>query len=102
MKKSEFKPKKARRLLISATAAAILFGTAACPALGSPDPESATTAESLDKMSREDVLASRKKLYDKIAATTRIPWYRIAAVDQYEHTLTKAHPKDRSHPKRLT
>ncbi|MGF7046245.1 murein DD-endopeptidase MepM/ murein hydrolase activator NlpD [Paenibacillus sp. DS2015] len=49
-----------------------------------------------------DTLASRKLLYEKISVVTNIPWYRIAAIDQYEHTMTKVHPKDRAHPARLT
>ncbi|UHA75879.1 M23 family metallopeptidase [Paenibacillus sp. 481] len=39
-------------------------------------------------------------LYEKISATTGIPWYRLAAIDQYERTLTRANPKHRAHPER--
>lgn len=51
---------------------------------------------------QDDIYASRKLLYEKISTVTQIPWYRIAAIDQYERTLTKVHPKDRAHPPRLT
>ncbi|MNP01840.1 L-Ala--D-Glu endopeptidase precursor [compost metagenome] len=49
-----------------------------------------------------DVYSSRQILYEKISTVTQIPWYRLAAIDQYERTLTKAHPKNRSHPSRLS
>ncbi|WP_082865748.1 M23 family metallopeptidase [Paenibacillus crassostreae] len=49
-----------------------------------------------------DVNSARKILYEKISAVTQIPWYRIAAIDQYERTLTIAHPKDRAHPFRVS
>lgn len=51
---------------------------------------------------QDEIYASRKLLYEKISTVTQIPWYRIAAIDQYERTLTKVHPKDRAHPPRLT
>jgi len=47
-----------------------------------------------------DVYAARKSLYDQVAAVTQIPWYRLAAIDQYERTLTQVHPRDRKHPER--
>ncbi len=104
MKRPASKPSKISRILISAAAAAIVLAEAATPAWGAPQaPQApAPTAESLDELSREEILALRKKLYDRVSAATRIPWYRLAAIDQYEHTLTKVHPKDRAHPKRLT
>ncbi|WP_054958229.1 M23 family metallopeptidase [Paenibacillus dakarensis] len=49
-----------------------------------------------------DVFSSRRILYDRVSALTQIPWYRLAAIDQYERTLTSVHPKDRKHPERLT
>lgn len=51
---------------------------------------------------QKEIMVSRTKLYKKISVTTHIPWYRIAAIDQYERTMTKVHPKDRAHPPRLT
>lgn len=62
--------------------------------------EKATPSTNIsDKTS--DVFASRKTLYDRISTLTQIPWHRLAAIDQYERTLTKVHPKDRKHPERL-
>ncbi|GAB6988008.1 M23 family metallopeptidase [Paenibacillus pini] len=56
----------------------------------------------VEKMSLEQMLSERKQLYDRMSAVTSIPWYRLAAIDQYERTMTKAHPKDRHHPERVT
>ncbi|WP_336789755.1 M23 family metallopeptidase [Paenibacillus sp. MMO-177] len=42
-----------------------------------------------------DSLSVRQQLYDRLSTVTGIPWYRIAAVDQYERTLSKARPKAR-------
>lgn len=49
-----------------------------------------------------DIFAARRHLYESIGQMTQIPWYRLAAIDQYERTITRAHPKDRKHPERLT
>ena len=49
-----------------------------------------------------DIFAARRHLYESIGQVTQIPWYRLAAIDQYERTITRAHPKDRKHPERLT
>ncbi len=43
----------------------------------------------------EDPLVKRRELYDRISEITGIPWFRLAAVDQYERTMTKARPKTR-------
>ena len=43
-------------------------------------------------------MAARRDLFEEMSAVTGIPWYCLAAIDQYERTLTKARPKDR--PKR--
>lgn len=48
-----------------------------------------------------EIFAARRILYDRISAVTQIPWYRLAAIDQYERTLTRVHPKDRKHPDRV-
>lgn len=36
------------------------------------------------------VFAERKDLFDKVGAVTGIPWYYLAAVDQYERTINLA------------
>ncbi|MFC4102276.1 M23 family metallopeptidase [Paenibacillus xanthanilyticus] len=42
-----------------------------------------------------DPFEKRRELYEWMGATTHIPWYRLAAIDQYERTITKARPKSR-------
>lgn len=37
-----------------------------------------------------DELKQRMALYEKIAITTQVPWYVLAAVDQYEHNIRKS------------
>ncbi|WP_145026254.1 M23 family metallopeptidase [Paenibacillus sp. Y412MC10] len=94
-----------KRSLTGVLASALLLGCFHLPGKvdaepAAPEPNQA--AKSLDQLSRTEILESRKALYAKISKATNIPWYRIAAIDQYERTLTKAHPKDRKHPERLT
>ncbi|MCG7410415.1 M23 family metallopeptidase [Paenibacillus sp. ACRRX] len=38
---------------------------------------------------------ARRHIYDKLSTVTGIPWYRLAAIDQYERTMTIANPKKR-------
>jgi len=42
-----------------------------------------------------DVYALRMHLYERIAMATGMPWYMVAAVDQYERTLSRARPNER-------
>ncbi|MCI3920037.1 M23 family metallopeptidase [Paenibacillus sp. TRM 82003] len=42
-----------------------------------------------------DTFNERQVLYESIGAVTGIPWYRLAAIDQYERTLSIARPKAR-------
>ncbi|MDU5141650.1 MAG: M23 family metallopeptidase [Paenibacillus dendritiformis] len=49
-----------------------------------------------------NIWRERRDLYEKMGTLTGIPWYRLAAIDQYERTLTTAKPKQRKHPARLT
>jgi len=44
---------------------------------------------------KDQEFRERKVLYDHIGSLTGIPWYRLAAIDQYERTITKARPKTR-------
>jgi murein DD-endopeptidase MepM/ murein hydrolase activator NlpD len=43
----------------------------------------------------EDPLVKRRELFERVSALTGIPWHRLAAVDQYERTITKVRPKTR-------
>lgn len=53
-----------------------------------------TTARS-DAEVQHDLYSKRMLLYEQLSAVTLIPWYWLAAIDQYERTLTKALPKAR-------
>ncbi|MCS7463513.1 M23 family metallopeptidase [Paenibacillus doosanensis] len=65
----------------------ILFG-AVCPAQAAP----AATAPKpgTDAKSMKIVFAERKDLFEKVGAVTGIPWYYLAALDQYERTINLA------------
>ncbi|PYI50904.1 M23 family metallopeptidase [Paenibacillus flagellatus] len=41
------------------------------------------------------VFAERKRLFDEIGQISGIPWYNLAAIDQFERSLTIANPKKR-------
>lgn len=43
----------------------------------------------------EDIFKERMQIYDEVSATSGIPWYYLAAIDQYERTLNRANPKTR-------
>jgi len=47
--------------------------------------------------SNDHIWKERRDLYEKMEAITGVPWYRLAAIDQYERTLTKVNPKKRKH-----
>ncbi|MDT3427884.1 hypothetical protein J2Z22_003460 [Paenibacillus forsythiae] len=49
-----------------------------------------------------NVYAARQQLYDQMSAATGIPWYRLAAVDQYERTLAGRSKSGGGAPDRLT
>ncbi|GAE08098.1 hypothetical protein JCM10914_4359 [Paenibacillus sp. JCM 10914] len=83
-------------MIAAVTAACCLSGHvfASASAMGSAVEEPAKTADAVT------IFAARKSIYDQVAAISQIPWYRLAAIDQYERTLTRVHPKDRKHPER--
>ncbi|PDO11493.1 MAG: peptidase M23 [Candidatus Reconcilbacillus cellulovorans] len=41
-------------------------------------------------------LQERKAMFDSVSALTGIPWHLLAAIDQYERSLTRANPKSRT------
>lgn len=83
--------------------------TAACPLpahafanhLQSSSARSSLTANVDASHAQSSLYTSRLALYHSIEALTGVPWYRLAAIDQYERTLTVAHPKDRKHAERI-
>ncbi|MFK4302531.1 hypothetical protein ABH892_002635 [Paenibacillus sp. RC254] len=83
--------------------------TMACPlpaqALAKPlqtSSQSIQQAHVATPNSQSSLYTFRLALYRSVEALTGIPWYRLAAIDQYERTLTIAHPKDRKHAERVT
>ncbi|MFC5702869.1 M23 family metallopeptidase [Cohnella faecalis] len=42
-----------------------------------------------------DAFAERMKLYARISSATRMDWRTLAAIDQYERTMARAHPRTR-------
>lgn len=73
-------------------AAAAAIGAFICAAFGP-----AGSVKAADPRPTEE----RQQLYDSLSAVTGIPWYRLAALDQYEHTLTMARPKTRQKTGRI-
>lgn len=52
-------------------------------------------SEKKQQRSTEEILASRLELYNNLSVMTGLPWQWIAAIDQYEHTMTRSKPKQR-------
>lgn len=87
--------KAALRTLVSLSAASLLcaggpavFGDSANAGAGKPI-SGIARARSASAQGSGDVYATRQALYDQMEAATGIPWYRLAAIDQYERTIAK-------------
>ncbi|MBE1444372.1 M23 family metallopeptidase [Paenibacillus sp. OAS669] len=79
-------------ILIVALCSSLFLGTApsaAAPAAKAPKPGK-------DSNSMKAVFADRKDLFDKMSAVTGIPWYYLAAIDQYERTINLARKRPHS------
>lgn len=57
---------------------------------------SPVAAYGMTSIKAADELTERKELFGQIGFLTGIPWYYLAAIDQYERTLTIAQPKKRT------
>jgi len=84
--------------LVAALCAASLLFAAPMEGLAS----SSHTQHNAQKSAKEDKpeaeadpLAVRRGLYDRLSTVTGIPWYWMAAIDQYERSMSKARPKAR-------
>ncbi|WP_168121154.1 M23 family metallopeptidase [Paenibacillus sp. HB172176] len=64
------------------------------PELGKPASALASTSVA-GESGTGDSFAVRMQLYDKLSKVTNVEWYWIAAVDQYERSISKARPKAR-------
>ncbi|MGG1312228.1 M23 family metallopeptidase [Cohnella laeviribosi] len=95
MQRQNVHPTYGRRMLskLAAAAAAGMLGICvfipAGTVLAGPDAEAKSSAD------REPAL---RQLYERVGLMTNLPWYSIAAIDQYERTMSKAHPKSRPLP----
>ncbi|MBD2867790.1 M23 family metallopeptidase [Paenibacillus arenilitoris] len=75
-------------------AASLLLASPAGTALASSRAPK-TEAAAGPAAAKPNPLAEQKKLYDKLSAVTDIPWHWIAAIDQYERSMSRAKPKAR-------
>src|SRR5690349_11633028 len=84
--------------------ALILLGLIISPFDASADPVSAEHAKSgiPKNIALEQTLANRRQLFEQFQALTHIPWYTLAAIDQYERTLNTIKPKQRPRTPGLT
>ncbi|MBJ6361411.1 M23 family metallopeptidase [Paenibacillus sp. GCM10012307] len=53
-------------------------------------------AQSPSENSQKDIFKQRRELLDTWSTLSGIPWFHLAAIDQYERTLNKALPKKRT------
>lgn len=101
-------PLPARKSLLSLSAAAILWGGLQSPAayaIASPDSKAPAISIRVNQPIPADknaLLTARKEFYDQMSAATGIPWFRLAAIDQYERTVAKKSKTDPPVPSRLT
>jgi murein DD-endopeptidase MepM/ murein hydrolase activator NlpD len=93
-----------RKSLVSLSAAAILWGGLSIPAVHAAESirlPAASSNVNPAHPAKEVLMSSRKDLYEQISAATGIPWFRFAAIDQYERTLAKK-SKDTAASAKLT
>lgn len=87
-----FKSPITRKTVICISAAALLWGSSlavnaqAARYQKVPELKSGTAAA---ESSKETAAAARKVLYEQMSAATGIPWFRFAAIDQYERSVAK-------------
>lgn len=83
-----FHPK--RRLAAGLLAVSMLFGAAPAAAAPAGNGPSASGAPKAQTKPYKQIFAERKALFDQMSTLTGIPWYDLAAVDQYERTINLA------------
>lgn len=87
---SLFHSKKAHQRLVCLSAAALLWGSLCIPTVRATEESNSPSLKSSTPASNtENILSSRRVLFEQISTVTGIPWYRLAAVDQYERTIAK-------------
>jgi murein DD-endopeptidase MepM/ murein hydrolase activator NlpD len=53
------------------------------------------TTNTSKELTRAEINEARERLFEEMSVLTGIPWYYLAAIDQYEKTLTNANSKTR-------
>jgi len=76
-----------KRAFVAAFAGIMMLGVGA----GGP----AVYGAGKDKPSLADEYAKRRRLYESVSLRTGLEWFYIAAIDQYEKTMSRVHPKTR-------
>lgn len=89
-----FKNIKDRRTILCLSAAALLWGGICLPhsaaaARPTVHPVVSNANPSTTDASKDSIWSARKELYEQMSAATGIPWFRFAAIDQYERTIAK-------------
>ncbi len=79
---------KAGKSVVAVISLSLMLGICASPIHAAPPAEK--------KLSKEEIFKQRKELLNTWSSLTGIPWFHLAAIDQYERTLNKAHPKKRT------
>ncbi|MFC4597082.1 M23 family metallopeptidase [Cohnella hongkongensis] len=74
---------------------AVMAVLACLALLGAGESGAAVHGAGQDPSSKADEYAKRRKLYESISLRTGLEWPYIAAIDQYERTMSQAHPKTR-------
>lgn len=62
----------------------------------------ANSSDNQRSLSAEQIFENRMELYHQLSLAHQLPWQWIAAIDQYERTLTRAKPKARPQLGQLT
>nr|WP_229725171.1 M23 family metallopeptidase [Paenibacillus abyssi] len=83
------------KLLRSGLAAAMVSGLLLSLPLPPLHAHAGRTLMSMASTPEQNQFAQRRELFDDMSTVTGIAWYYLAAIDQYERTLTKAHAKKR-------
>lgn len=80
-----------KRSVLALTLGGSLLLGSSLQAAAAPQPKAPKAdPKKTEAKSMKTVFTERKDLFDKISAVTGIPWYYLAAVDQYERTINLA------------
>lgn len=84
-------------LKVALSAASLLLAVPGISAQASPSKQQRTeqAARPTSSATEADLIAARKSLYHQLSTVTQIPWFWLAAIDQYERSMSKVKPKAR-------